>query len=104
MFLFDTLELAGLYYDDPESCAACAPAGVTPSRAAWRGAEALSCLSDFAEHAVIRKAQYDDYGPDIMKRVGGCRGGRFIKLVPTRLPDGTLANPDPECWTRVGGY
>ena len=103
LFLFESLQFAGFYYDDPASCARCCPPDAPAEQAAWRGAEAISALSDFLEHAVIWRAMYEDYGPEIMKRAGGCRGGRYNQLVPLRQPDGSLRNPAPG-WLRVGGY
>jgi len=101
--LFESLQLAGLYYDDPARCAMYCPPGVPAALAPWHGAEAISALGDFLEQAVVWRAMYEDYGPDIMKRVGGCRGGRYQELIPLRQPDGSLRNPEPG-WRRVGGY
>lgn len=101
--LFESLGLAGLYYDDPTSCARCCPLGVPPARAAWCGAEAISALSDFWEQAVIWRARFDESGPHVMKSAGGCRGGVYNKLVPLRQTDGSLRNPRPG-WVRVSGF
>jgi hypothetical protein len=101
--LFEALQLAGFYYDDPASCETFCPPGVPAAVAPWRGAEAISALSDFLEQAVIWRVMYEDYGPEIMKRVGGCRGGCYQQLIPLQQPDGSLRNPGPG-WRRVGGY